>query len=413
MVGEEKAMARICMLAFTHYSTDSRVRREAEALTARGDEVDFICLKEPGNEHVRDYHGVHLYPIGVGRYRGRSTALYLASYVSFFVCGFFLMTYLFLRKRYHIVQVHTMPDFMVFTALIPKLFGARVILDVHDLVPELYSCKFGIDMSHPLIRLLTWIERRSIAFAHRAIAVHIPHRDLLVRHGNPRDKFAVVLNVPDPRIFEIKEGSERVEDGVFRLIYHGTIAKRHGLEVAIEAVALARQHIPGLEFEILGDGDNRDSLVRLVEELGLSGCVGFSDGRVALEDLPARIRRADVGVVPIIHDAFTQYMLPVKLMEYVHLGVPVIATDSDTIKSYLDDTMICYVPSGDVKELATQIRALHDDPGKRKSLADNAGRFSNTMTWESQRSEYYGLIDGLLGETADADEADRTSRSRT
>jgi hypothetical protein len=133
-------------------------------LTSRGDEVHFICLEEPGKERVRDYCGVRLYPLRVGRYRGQSTLLYLARYRSFFLRGFLLMTHLFSRKRYDLVQVHTMPDFMVFTALIPKLFGARIVLDVHDLVPEPYRSRFGVAMTHPLIRFLTWIERCSIAF---------------------------------------------------------------------------------------------------------------------------------------------------------------------------------------------------------------------------------------------------------
>ena len=386
------------MLAFTHYSTDSRVRREAEALTSRGDEVDFICLEEPGKERVRDYCGVRLYPIRVGRYRGQSTLLYLARYVSFFVRGFFLLTYLFFRRRYDLVQVHTMPDFMVFTALVPKLFGARIVLDVHDLVPELYRSKFGVEMTHPLIRFLTWIERRSIGFAHKAIAVHGPHRDLLVRHGNPKEKLSVVLNVPDPRIFNASGEAERVPDGKFRLIYHGTIAKRHGLEVAIAAIAIVRERIPNVEFRVLGDGDNRDQLVRLVEEKGMSDCVTFSDGRVALEHLTALIRQADLGVVPLIYDAFTRYMLPVKLLEYVHLGVPVVATRTETIEFYFDDSMISFFPSGDENVLAERIVDLYEHPEKRQELAENVKRFSQTMTWESQRKEYYALIDSVLHE---------------
>ena len=82
------------------------------------------------------------------------------------------MSFLFFRKRYDIIQVHTMPDFLVFAALVPKLFGAKVILDVHDLMPELYMCKFRAGPRHFIIRLITWVERRSIGFAHQAIAVH-------------------------------------------------------------------------------------------------------------------------------------------------------------------------------------------------------------------------------------------------
>src|SRR6185369_11328565 len=145
--------------------------------------------------------------------------------------------YLFSKKRYDIIHVHTMPDFLVFAALIPKLFGAKVILDVHDLMPELYICKFG-KADGLIVRFITWIEKRSIAFAHRAIAVSIPHRNALVEHGNPLEKFSVIMNVPDPRIFSEGCTSQREANGRFRLIYHGTVARRHGLEIALRAVAL-------------------------------------------------------------------------------------------------------------------------------------------------------------------------------
>ena len=94
-----------------------------------------------------------------------------------------------------------MPDFLVFSALGPKLLGAKVILDVHDLMPELYASKFGLPESHWIIRALKWVERLSVRFADAAVAVHQPHLDALVAHGNPADKFTIVMNLPDPDMF--------------------------------------------------------------------------------------------------------------------------------------------------------------------------------------------------------------------
>src|SRR5438477_7594002 len=190
-------MARICMVAFTYYASDPRVRREAEALAGRGDDVDCICLREPGQEKVGNLNGVRLFPLSIRRYRGASTIFYLTAYCLFFWSAFCELAVLHLKKRYDVVQVHTMPDFLVFVALIPKMLGAKVILDVHDLMPELYMSKFGVEETSWVIRFITWLERRSIAFAHRAIAVHNPHLEALIKHGNPKEKFDVLLNVPD------------------------------------------------------------------------------------------------------------------------------------------------------------------------------------------------------------------------
>ena len=223
------------MVAYTHYPTDSRVRREAEALVDRGDTVDVIGLRKRGEERVHILNGVRQISLSVVRYRGSSAGMYLANYFLFFVSASISLVSLHLKNRYQIIQVHTMPDFMVFVAIVPKLLGAKVILDVHDLMPELYQSKFGLGQTHWLIRFITWMERCSIGFADRAIAVHKPHLDALIRHGSPAEKFIVLLNLPDPKIFANSARVSGRNDSGLKLIYHGTVAERHGLQVALRA----------------------------------------------------------------------------------------------------------------------------------------------------------------------------------
>jgi glycosyltransferase involved in cell wall biosynthesis len=387
-------MARICMLAYSHYSTDPRIRREAEALAARGDDISCISLMEKSPEPW-ELNGVKLLPVPMGRYRGGSAGSYFRSYLSFFARAALLLTRHHLRDRFDVVQVHTMPDFMVFAAAVPKLLGAKVVLDVHDLMPELYMSKFGLDAAHPLIRFITWMERASIGFAHRAIAVHEPHRDLLVRHGSPKDKFSILINLPDPAVFDRAKSIPRDDDGRFRLLYHGTISRRHGLETAIRAVGLLKDRIPAIELSILGGGDYRDGLVALTAELGLEPWVSFSPGMVPLESLPARIRQADLGLVPLLEDPFTRYMLPIKLLEYVGLSIPVVASRTMTMQHYFDDSMVRYVAPGDAAGLASTVLELHDRPELRRELVASASRFNRQFEWSSHKSVYYELMDGL------------------
>lgn len=387
-------MARVAMVAFTHYTGDSRVRREAEALVQRGDTVDVIALQEEGMGAEAERNGVRVVPVRVSRYRGNSGLSYIIQYLDFFVRGCIKLTTLHLKHRYQIVQVHTMPDFMVFVAMVPRLLGAKVILDVHDLMPELYMCKFGVSAKHPIIRLLTAMERWSVAFAHRAIAVHEPHRDALLSHGC-RDKFITLLNVPDRGLFgERREGNGGM-DGAFRLIYHGTIARRHGLEVAIRGIALLREEVPEIRLDVIGEGDDRDRLVELVSALKLDDHVQFSDGRVALEELPARICEADLGIVPLLDDPFTRFMLPVKMLEYMGLGVPVIASNTETIRHYCTEKMVAFCVPGDVEDFADRVLELYRDPAQRQALVVNANAFSDQMTWQGEREKYYALVDSL------------------
>lgn len=389
-------MVRVCMVAYTHYQTDSRVRREAEALVERGDAVDFICLDDGNGKNPEFSQGVRLIKIPTGRYRGSDAKMYLVSYLQFFLIASIKLAHLQSKNSYQVIQVHTMPDFMVFVAIIPKLLGAKVLIDVHDLMPELYQSKFGFTEAHLFIRLITWIERLSIGFANRAIAVHKPHLEALCRHGNPTEKFAVLHNLTDMKIFARETDRQTSSASNFELIYHGTVSKRHGLEVAIRAVSALQGNIEGLKLRIIGDGDDISRITELVQELSLRNLVEISKGMIPLDELVCYIRNADVGVVPILYDDFTKYMLPVKLLEYVAVGKPVICSRTETIEAYFDDSMVEYFSSGNVTELAASILSLYRNPDRRRELVENANKFNQTFNWDKQKLDYYELIDGLL-----------------
>jgi len=384
------------MVAYTYYPTDSRVRREAEALVDRGDTVDMIGLRKKGEEKVHMLNGVRLISLSVLRYRGSSAGMYLLNYFLFFVSACISLVSLHLKNRYQIIQIHTMPDFMVFVAVVPKLLGAKVILDIHDLMPELYQSKFGLSQTHWLIRLITWMERCSVGFADRAIAVHKPHLDALIRHGNPAGKFTILLNLPDPKIFANRARANKKNDSGLKLVYHGTVAERYGLEVALRALATLRNEIKGLKLQIFGEGDGLESLIALAKELDLKSCVAFGRGWMPLEKLVPVLLDADVGVVPIYCDEFTRYMLPTKLLEYVALGIPAICSRTSTIEAYFDDSMVQFSKPGDVAELAEHIRVLYRNPDKRERLRTNADQFNQEYNWERQKQLYYQLIDNLI-----------------
>ena len=390
-------MARVCMVAYTHYPTDSRVRREAEALVERGDTVDFICLGSENDKQTELYNGVKLIKIYIKRYRGSNILMYMASYLQFFLVATLKLIKLQTKNLYQIIQIHTMPDFMVFVAIIPKLLGAKVLLDVHDLMPELYQSKFGFADNHPLIRFITWIERISVRFADRALAVHKTHLEALCSHGSPFEKFTIVLNLPDMKIFS-KEGHKSGEKSDFELIYHGTVSERHGLEIALRAIATLHGKIQGLKLKIIGDGDGISRLIELVDELDLHNYIDINKGMIPLDELVPKIQAADVGIVPILYDDFTKYMLPVKLLEYVALKKPVICSRTQTIEAYFDNSMVQYFSPGSINELADSIYTLYIDSDRRTELSINADRFNQEYNWASQKQTYYLLIDDLIKE---------------
>src|SRR5919197_261526 len=385
------------MVAYTNYPTDARIRREAEALVERGDDVGILCPWVPELEGHTTLGGVAVHPVMSFSYSGGTRSVhYLARYVAFVFRAGVTLLRLHRQQPYDVIHVHSMPDFLIFSALGPKLLGARTVLDVHDLMPQLYASKFEVPESHWFIRLIRAVERWSIGFADRAVAVHRPHLEALVRHGNSARKFVVLMNLPDPRLF--KPRKKTPTSPPFTVIYHGMVGSRHGLDVAVSAVAIARQEVPGLELRIIGDGDYFDRIRELVTEAGLQDCVRLEQGMVPIERLLPALDEASVGIVPILDDPFTRFMLPVKLLEYVALGVPVIASSTETIRSYFDDETLAFCPPGDVEQLAARIVDLYRYPERRAELAAAGRAFSAEHSWEAEKHKYYEMIDALVAQ---------------
>ena len=130
--------------------------RETYARLVYGWTVDVICLRGEGEAKHEDCNGAQVHRLAVRRHRGAGFAIYMLEYMHFFVLASALLARLQVKKRFNVVQVHNMPDFLIYTATIPKMLGAQLLLDIHDLVPELYVSKFRGKPGHPAIRVARW-----------------------------------------------------------------------------------------------------------------------------------------------------------------------------------------------------------------------------------------------------------------
>ncbi len=388
-------MARFLMIAYTTYSQDGRVKRHAEALAERGDHIDVICLGN-GDESVSN--GVNIVGLGMRRYRGSSKSAYLGSYLRFFRMAATEALKRSLKTRYDVVIVCTMPDAVIVCALLPKFLGSKIVLDVHDTMPELYRDKFGGARGAIGARLLMLEERMSAWWADRVLAVHDLHRERLEQAGVPAHKIRVVTNSPDPRIFV--PGTNRAardprKRGDFTLVCHGTITHRMGLDLAIRAVDSLRERIPELRLRVVGGGDYFSEAQDLVERLGLSSYVEFIAG-VPVEQLPGLLVDAHAGLVPNHPSSATHLMLPVKLLDYATLRIPVIASRLRTVEHYFADDAVEYFIPGDVADLARAIERLYRDPALRARRVEAALKALERLGWQNQTNQYYSAIDSLL-----------------
>jgi len=380
------------MVVHAYYPlAETRVQREAEALVAAGWDVDVLCLRKPGEPAVDHHRGVAIHRLPVSL-RKASPPRQLANWVHFGLRAGRHLSRLHRQHPYASVQVHNLPDALVFSALGPRRAGVPVILDLHDLMPEFAAGRFGPDrrLVHHLVR---WQERRACAFADHVVTVSDHWRDSLVARGVPPSRCSVVMNLADDRLFRPRPGPP--DRPGFHLLYHGTITRRYGLDLAIRAVADLADELPDLHLTILGRGDAVPELQALGDELGVRDRVTIRDELVPAEQLPPIIADADLGVVPYRDDPFTDGLLPTKLMEYAAMGVPCVAAATTAIRRTFAGTLVELFPPGDVDGLAAAIRRLHGDAARRADLTAGCARFNQRHAWPDVAAAYVALVTAL------------------
>ncbi len=387
------------MVAYSNYLNDTRIRREAETLASiPGYKVLVIGLKEQ-NSSPKNYtkDGVQVQELNITKYRGKSNSKYIISYFIFTLLAFFACSRYLINRSLDIIHVHNMPNFLVFSGIIPLLFGKKIILDVHDTMIETYSAKFKGSDHKLLFRLLHLEESLSCALAHKIICVNHVQRQVLIDRGIPKDKMIISMNVPDPKIFYNVNISDRLKsEGNFRLVFYGTIAKRLGIDLAIHAISKLHDKIPGIEFHIIGGGDDIQEFKDLSRELNVQGFIHFYSKFYPIEEILEFLKKMDVVIIPNRKNTATELMLPVKLLEGVVLGLPVIVPRLKTIEYYFSEDMVYYFEPENVDSMTDAIVNAYNNETERKEKMRKAKRFIEKYGWEFQKFDLINLYKSLL-----------------
>jgi glycosyltransferase involved in cell wall biosynthesis len=393
--GERK---RVAIVRHSFYPSELNVKREAEALRDSGFDVDVICLCERGEAPREDVEGIHVHRLPVGHRRGKILR-YLWEYNAFFILASIKLAALHNRSRFAAIQVNTMPDYLVFVALYPKLTGARVVLHLHEPVPELFGTMFPDRWyTRAFLRLLAGVEQASIRFADRAITVTDQMRDNFVRRGADASKIAVVVNVPDDRYFQIEryqhlrgkiDGIKREERarGIFRVVTHGSIEARYGFDTIVRAVAVAQARVPGIEFRFMGGGDHLPAVLKLAEELGVADRVHYL-GFVPFEQMVEEILLADMCVVAVEKNPYSVLVHTNKMFEYVALERPLIVSRLDAVAAYLPEDAALYFESGRHEELAERLVDVARNPDAAAARVRAATALYRARQWGNEKRLY-------------------------
>ena len=368
-------------------------------MVSQGMKVDLICLKENEKEPTRENcGGVEVFRVPLKRRRGGKFG-YVFQY-GLFILICFLMAASRSLRRYRLVHVHNMPDVLVFSAMIPKIFGARVLLDLHDPMPELMTTIFGLRPDSFSVRALRWTERLSIGFANRVATVNLACKKIFSARSCRPEKIHVVMNSPDEKTFPFKPyAGAGIDDPArpFIIMYHGSIVARHGLDLAVQALGIVRKTIPTAELRIYGPSTPfLEEVMRTVQSSGLGDGVR-SYGASTLDQIAQAIDKADLGIIPNRRSIFTEINTPTRIFEYLSRGKPVIAPAAPGIEDYFGPDELIYFELGNAEDLARQILRVISHPEEIAQVVVRGQEVYKKHRWSAEREGFLGLIKEMVG----------------
>jgi glycosyltransferase involved in cell wall biosynthesis len=385
------------MLTHSYYEEDPRVRREAEAIAATGRPVDVYALRRPGDPATEELDGVTVRRLGVQRHQGAGLGTYVREYLAFMVRAGLALTRAHRGRRYGLVQVHTLPDFLAFAALLVRIAGVPVILDLHEAMPEFFRSRFRGRAGAIGYAMLRLQERAAIRFASAVLTVNQALGDRLVRLGVPAAKVTVVPNAPSLERFDPAGYPDRafMADGTLRLVYAGALSPIYELDVVLAAIARLDRQRPSLPvcLDLYGRDFAEVPLRETADALGVADRVVFH-GRIPIEAVPAAIARADIGIAPTRQSAFTDFSLSTKAYEYAAMGRTVVASRLPLVERVFGDDVATYRP-GDADDLAGVLLAIVDEPDVRDRRVGRALARVRDLAWEREAPRYLACVEGL------------------
>jgi glycosyltransferase involved in cell wall biosynthesis len=389
----QSAIPRLCMIVHGPYPVgEPRVDRQAAAALEAGYDVEVVALKRESERGKEVVDGVLVVRLPIRHMRGGGIGRVLAEYLLFTVMATAIVGARAIRKRFQVVHVHNPPDFLIVAAVVPRLIGSRIIFDVHDPSPEMFSMRFPGRLGRSANGLLRLLERLASLLADAVVTVHEPYRREMIARGIPGTKVAVVMNSLDERLLPPPERRSRMP---LRVVYHGTVTPAYGVDLLVEAAGRILAEFPQLRVEIIGEGDGLPNLNDQVRRLGISDKVAIDGEFIPHRDALERVQGASVGVVPNLPIPLNRFALSSKLFEYVALGVPVVSANLPTIRQYFSPDEIQFFEPGSADSLADALLAVLRDPQRTAARVERARRRYQAYRWDVNARKYLAILDRL------------------
>jgi len=301
------------------------------------------------------------------------------------------------REKYDILHVHGMvPTLTDFALLVGKLKRKPVILTYHydaQTNRDSLAARIANAVYPATIRFLLpkWVDRAVATSKSYALT------------STPIQSFGEKLRLipcgvgEDVERWASDDDPIRIEDGLLdcrRVLYAGKLIKYKGVRYLLEAVAQAREVLPDIRLEIIGDGKERAELEALTRKLGIESSVEFR-GWLPRSELVEAYRKTDVFVLPSIGSRREAFGIVV--LEAMAMGKPVVVSDIPGPRSVVDDGVDgILVPPAEPSKLAEAIVYLFQNPAVMESMASKGRRKIGKFGWDSIAQQYESLYGEVL-----------------
>lgn len=395
---EIKHRPKACMLGYFGYDNDARVKNYVHILIDQGYSVDIICYGK-GDFSVTYDNGCteSVYSIVDREGNTEGKRAYFYNLLIFFFLSAIKLTYLHLKTPYRFIHVHNVPDPLVFTALIPKILGAKVLLDIHDILPEFYARKFGVGMNSRSITFLKFIEKISCMFSDYVIIANEVWREKVAQRSKSPERCCALINFPDMNLFKprVPLVPVRKNEYIFTIIYHGSYTEHHGLDIALKAVNSLRGRMKNYKLVLYGGGQYETEMLKIIKELEIEDLVEMRVP-VNYDAVPEILREADIGIVPKKDGVFVGDALSTKLFQYTSIGVPAVVSRTAAEKRYFAEDEVLFFNPGDHEDLARCIQRFYDNPSERLEFSQRALKRTRVYSFQENYKKYLSIINTII-----------------
>jgi glycosyltransferase involved in cell wall biosynthesis len=384
------------MIAMASYPGDPRIRRQAEALDEAGYEVDVLCRYSGKQPPKQKFGNVTAYRIMNAPAR-ENKIIYLLQTIIFLSVAFIRLFFLSLKRRYSVIHAHNLPDYLVLVGALHKLFGVKLILDIHDPSVDLFEEKWPGRKNKIIKDFVRRAEKYSCKISDHLVTVTNTCKERLVARGNSPEKITLILNTANENIFAFNNKREiKVINKGVKILYHGTIAERFGLHSAVISMEFLLKDIPDSILNIYGryEINYRKKLEKIIEDLGLADNIKLNC-KVIREQIPELINSHDIGIVPYLKTDYMNLALPTKAFEYIAAGLPVISTRLKDLSETFDNNCITYIENERPNDISEAIKFLCFNPVERKRRLMAAKQKLSEISGSVMRKRFVALYDEM------------------